>query len=148
METKHKVAIGLVLVIILGGLFLFMNKDSTVETPTPKPDKIEPDEPQEETNYLEIKGDSFSYNIVAGEPFVITNLKDNGAKLWIREYTKDEDGNIDFGKTKVVPIIHEITRDREKFPREHIYAYETTLEEGTYWVKDMWSGHTEIIEVM
>ena len=80
----------------------------------------------------------------AGEPFPVNNLKSNSAKLWIRIINFQN--GLDYEKSNKVIVLDPI-RDSKRFWREMKTEQEVTLEPGTYEIKEIWSGVTQIIQV-
>ena len=113
-NPTKKVLITLVVLLLAGLLVYNFWPEKMVEEP-----KVE--EPTEETpiveevgNYFKISADNFNFSFRAGDPVTFENLKTNTAKIWIRTYSENENGDIDYGTYMKSFVLHPV-RDPEKY---------------------------------
>ena len=146
-NPTKKVGIAL-LVLIIAGLLIYSFWPETVVPPMPTAKDTEtPAVIPEVGNYFKINADNFDFSFRAGEPVTFENLKGNTAKIWIRTYSENEKGDIDYGTYMKAFVLHPV-RDPAKYWNTDLpTTNEVTLDVGMYLIKDMFSGVTVLVDV-
>src|SRR3990167_6009975 len=113
-NSSRKVLI-LLAVLILAGILSYSFWPEKVVPPMPTEQTPEaPAVMPEVGNYFKISADKFDFSFRAEEPVVFENLKGNTAKIWIRTYSENNEGDIDYGTYMKAFVLHPV-RDPGKY---------------------------------